>query len=676
MNDPTIPVQRARTGRGGIALAASLAVAAASTLVAQSVSARSGFSRIRAFTFDRLDPSLVGATAPRGPAPRTDSRPENRPLALTGSTVAATPRGALFIDSDSGQLVYLDRRRRSRARATVGHDAAQLLYEPDNQHALVADRRGDRIAIFHITDRLKHIRDISTRAEPYGLALTPDRQTLLVTTIADRQVSAYDLATGRERWSLDLAPEPRAVAISPDGLRAVVTFATQSAIARIDLHQPAADDPGRPASSRLHYASLVRYQPEQSPLATVAAGHAFKVSAARAPDAGRTYSRASYAAAYLDERVVAVPYQQSTPAQRVQRIEFGSYGGSLLHLPIKHMLAFVADRDTERARAGQSSHARLGVGQIRALAYDSGRDMLFLASYNSDRILALRAASRPNSALSWAVEIRAQSGTCGPSGLALTDSGDLLVHCQIARTVTVIASRDIGNGSLGRLGAHIKAGRPLTKSRLSASAQRGRILFTQMGNPGISADGALACIDCHPEGRADGLSWAIHGGRLQTPVLAGRLVGTAPYKWRGHDLTLGISIDNTIRRLGGDGLGDRDNDDLVAFLESLPAPRAPTVSDPAAVARGKTTFEDAGCADCHKRPTLADRHLHELDTNLRYVNTPSLIGASMSAPYFHDGSAASLRSVLLDNGTVHDMADVSDMDRQQLDDLITYLNTL
>ena len=56
-----------------------------------------------------------------------------------------------------------------------------------------------------------------------------------------------------------------------------------------------------------------------------------------------------------------------------------------------------------------------------------------------------------------------------------------------------------------------------------------------------------------------------------------------------------------------------------------------------------------------------DPRLHDLGAE------KALIGASMSAPYFHDGSAASLRAVLLDNGTVHDMADVSDMDPRELE---------
>lgn len=651
-----------------------------------SASARGFRAHMQTAFFTMLDPPLTDDSVILASAVATG--PTIQPLdegrrggaeSVNGSTVAALDDGALFIDSDSGYLVYLDGRNRVRARAAVGHGAAQLVFDPTSRIALVSDRHRDRIAAFEVADELTHVRDIPTRTEPYGLALTPDRSTLLVTTIADRQLTAYQLATGHERWSLPLAPEPRAVALAPDGARAVVTFAAQSTLARVriadDSASPEPDDKTGNGRGSLSYASLVRYEPERSPLANVVLYEPHPGSGPPGPQAGRKHARAVYSAVYLDARVVAVPYQESTPAQRLQRVDVGTYGGSRLHLPIKHMLAFVADRNSGRARAGQVAHAELGVGHIRTMVYDRRADRLFLASYGGDRLVAFDNASRPSIELAWQVQLDAPKGACGPAGLALRPDGSLLIHCHLARSVATLDATRM-NARLNSARATIIAGEPVTRSRLSASAQRGRLLFTQANNPSISDGGAMACIDCHPEGRTDGLSWAIDGGRLQTPVLAGRLVDTAPYKWNGHDLTLGISINNTIQRLGGLGLSDRQNDDLVAFLESLPAPRRPAPSDPNAVARGRVAFTEAGCGDCHKGPKLADRHLHELTTNLPYVNTPSLVGLSISAPYLHDGSAASLRAVLLGNGTVHDMADVSDLEPGQLDDLISYLSGL
>jgi hypothetical protein len=48
----------------------------------------------------------------------------------------------------------------------------------------------------------------------------------------------------------------------------------------------------------------------------------------------------------------------------------------------------------------------------------------------------------------------------------------------------------------------------------------------------------------------------------------------------------------------------------------------------------------------------------------------------VSAPYYHDGSAASLREVLTGNGLVHGMADSASLDDGAIGDLVAFLETL
>jgi cytochrome c peroxidase len=73
---------------------------------------------------------------------------------------------------------------------------------------------------------------------------------------------------------------------------------------------------------------------------------------------------------------------------------------------------------------------------------------------------------------------------------------------------------------------------------------------------------------------------------------------------------------------------------------------------------------------------LTDGVQHELGSDLPHADTPSLIGLAASAPYFHDGSAATLRAVLMGNGTVHNMGRPDKLSPTQIDDLIAYLETL
>jgi cytochrome c553 len=245
------------------------------------------------------------------------------------------------------------------------------------------------------------------------------------------------------------------------------------------------------------------------------------------------------------------------------------------------------------------------------------------------------------------------------------------VWCSFSRSVARLElSRDAA-------APKVASGPTLAPSALTPAQHDGLELF-HTASTEISEAGGLACASCHPDGRDDGLSWKIQTNTLQTPLLAGRIVGTHPYKWDGGDPDLKTSLATTMKRLGGTGLDKTQTAALAAYLEVLPAPRAPT-RDPVQVARGKALFDSAevGCRGCHDGPTYSDQMQHEFrGSTLPKADTPSLIGLAASAPYFHDGSAATLEALLRDRGGVHGMGDTVKLGDAQIADLIAFLETL
>src|ERR1041385_6118049 len=184
--------------------------------------------------------------------------------------------------------------------------------------------------------------------------------------------------------------------------------------------------------------------------------------------------------------------------------------------------------------------------------------------------------------------------------------------------------------------AQMTSTQPLVASAFTPDEHRGRVLFESTSMM-VNRDNALACTTCHVDGLSDGLSWKVGSQPLQTPVLAGRLDGTAPYRWDGSAPTLEASLASTIKRLGGDGFSASDTAAVLAYLRSLPRPRAPTARDPAAAVRGKALFEnEAGCTTCHDGDSYSDGDQHEFEGSLKSANTPSLVGVAISAPYYHD----------------------------------------
>jgi DNA-binding beta-propeller fold protein YncE len=554
---------------------------------------------------------------------------------LTGSRIAALPDGALVIDADSGNLIRVDHDGKRVAQLAIGTNPGLLTYDPIGKLAYVADRGGNRIAVVEVGEALGIKRSVTTPVEPYAVALSPDRKTVLVTTIADRALVAFDTETGNPRWRTALAREPRGLAVSPDGTRALVAYLATGTVDQIDL--------------------VETHAAEHVALATQATGVRTGTR--------DSFARGSFAVTFMGEHEAVVPFQRETPVQTSEGMErTGSYGGGF-EPPITHQLAFLG---FDRGRTRQTS-ATIAQHQPRALAWDSAHDALYVAGLGTDSILQIKHASQisisggPSSSL-------ASGGACGPDGLAVDSDGSVLVWCAFSRRVERVSFTT---------GTTIAAGPTLVPSAMTDKQHDGYVLFHTAARA-VSQNAAMACASCHPDGRADGLSWRIEKRELQTPLLAGRLVGTHPFKWDGGDPTLRDSLASTMKRLGGTGLSKDQTDALAAYLEALPAPRTPT-RDPEMVARGKQLFDSAelGCASCHDGAAYTDRETHKLGSRtLPEADTPSLIGLAASAPYYHDGSAVTLEALLRDRGAVHGMAETAKLSDAQVKDLTAYLETL
>lgn len=129
---------------------------------------------------------------------------------------------------------------------------------------------------------------------------------------------------------------------------------------------------------------------------------------------------------------------------------------------------------------------------------------------------------------------------------------------------------------------------------------------------------------------------------------------------------------------------------LQAYQLSLAAPAPPAGSfDAAAAVRGKAVFEGkAQCIACHSGPQFTDANLglHPPSDSAAEPESPSyaarsatkmyrtspLKGVWQHAPYFHDGSAATLEDV----ATVYDAKRGLGLTAQEVSDLAHYLRSL
>lgn len=625
-------------------------VVATSALVATSLSV-AVFAEARMVIDDSffVQPTFEMQGSALGPAQKWKGE---APASLAGSTIAAVDGGALVIDNDSGDLIRTNKGGDVVARLAIGAGASQLVFDAAASRAYVTNRQTDEVVVVDVgKKKLVERKRWTTPTEPWGVALSPDASTLLVTTIADRTLVALDASTGKQAWETGLAREPRGVAISPDGKRAMVAYLSTGTVERIDL------------TATEHWGVHV------SLLGATNANRGFQQQAVTGFVAEavplRSFARSAFAVRFIGNELAIVAHQESTPVQISDGFSenVGSYGGGF-DSPINHRIAFIGAPD---GAITPTVSAKIVTHQPDALAWDPEADALVVAGYGSDDLVVVKDASQASVALDKQIMLGGE-GSCGPDGVAIAN-GHALVWCSLSRRVLDVAL-DTGAVAFGTAS--------VTTSTRTELEQQGLALFRGGNDARISANGAMACASCHPDGRADGLSWRIDGHVLQTPVLDGRIAGTHPYKWDGGDPDLTASLGSTMKRLGGFGIGEPEIKALSAYLETLPSPRVPA-RDRKQVKRGKKLFDSAelGCRGCHEGADYTDQTKHSMTSaTLQEIDTPSLIGLASSAPYYHDGSAVTLDALLRDAALVHGMADLEDLDDQQITDLAAYLETL
>jgi cytochrome c peroxidase len=244
------------------------------------------------------------------------------------------------------------------------------------------------------------------------------------------------------------------------------------------------------------------------------------------------------------------------------------------------------------------------------------------------------------------------------------------------------------------------------QDKLDDEMRLGRRLFTFVRNESISHGGRFTCNSCHYEGGEDHLVWFVPGGLRQTPQLAQRLAGTGPFNWAGTEGELQDNMSETIERMGGEGFSPKELEALEKYmLYGLVSPPNPYAGDETladAQARGKAIFNDpiVACANCHLGEGFTDGKNHDVGTaseiELEFLemakmfgkefnteldlpekitfNTPTLRDLHATAPYLHDGSAATLKDALIK--TANSMGNTAHLSTGQMDDLVAYLLTL
>jgi mono/diheme cytochrome c family protein len=593
---------------------------------------------------------------------------------------------AYVADADDKSIHAVDLASRTElAATTLGSAPAQIVVARGRVYAALRD--GAAVAVLEPTGSadgsLVEVGRMATAEEPIGLTLTPDGATLLVASGWGRALEGFSTTTFAKSLSVDLPREPRAVVTSSDGKKAFVSHSVGAVMSVVDL----AAATGSAIALRGTEDPLFIRPPFRGCFLPRPMAIDFKVPDL-APDAApamhpRTACQGFSLATITvgnSEHVLAPEVMVSTgPALMVS----GGYGGSQEDgAPPETADVGVVDAATATALPeslhiggpGFDQRRFLGAACLlpRAAAVDSTHGALFVACAGSDRLIEYD-ATKPNPG---GYERRRWTVGAGPSGVAVDgDAANAIVWSQFDRTLTFAS---LAKGSKEAVSVALA---PAARSPEEAAFDHGRALFHAVGDSRVSSDGR-ACASCHPDGRDDGLVWSSPEGPRQTPMLAGRLVHTAPYGWTGSRDTIAGHMHDTMSRLHGKGLPDADVDAIAAYITTLKTPNVTPHAADAEVTRGREVFlsEETHCVQCHiPDGTFTDGQRHDVGSSspadrARAFDTPSLKFVGGTAPYFHDGRYATFGELFAaTDGKMGNTKQLSDRDRTALE---AYLRTL
>jgi DNA-binding beta-propeller fold protein YncE len=658
----------------------------------------------------------------------------------SGHPILATDHHLYLADRDNRQVVRLDRATLGREVSTdVGGRPEQLASNVD-ERLFVSLRHGE---ILRMSPELVVEARVKVGVEAYGLALSPDGETLYATLPHAGELVTFDALTFEELDRASLGFTPRGLAVSPKGW--LVVSNEHGDAVRVDL-----DVQGLPLGG-LEDIALRRGNPNEHV-------RGFRLGAMRATRSLAATVNPESGAVYL-AHITAAPGDPmdllSVTKSGADDASTSGYGGSSAQAPsFDAPLRPIEVTVTPTTPAGAVGDIEAGVpvkdvltGEPLIDLIDQPSDilhhptwsLLFMTGFGTDNVLVLSTSEGD--------PMRSPVGVIdvgrAPRGIAIAPDGqhayvlnehDLSVSRidlapffamepaevptfddmattsfaapmpDFANTETRFATPDPTPDSPRVRPVHLRATSSATYATdpLPPEVRRGARVFTYARNSNLSHAGQFACASCHFEGTEDKLVWVISDGPRQTPSLAGRLTGTAPFNWAGTKDALQDNMAQTITRMGGSGLDPDELADLEQFLlHGLEAPPNPNLAPDGTLTAdqraGKAIFESnkTGCASCHQpernftdglthdvgTASETERVLHDMalavDPEARppwVLDTPTLKGLFYTAPYFHDGSAGDLWAVLEREGSR--MGSTKHLSYDEKRQLIAYLLTL
>ena len=227
-------------------------------------------------------------------------------------------------------------------------------------------------------------------------------------------------------------------------------------------------------------------------------------------------------------------------------------------------------------------------------------------------------------------------------------------------------------------GARAKAQQIALGAKKEMSVQRKGEMF--FNDAALCFQHWQSCASCHPDSRVDGVNWDLMNDGMGNPKNTKSMLfshETPPVMSLGVRDNAEMAVRAGIKFIQ---FAVRPEEDAVAIDEYLKSMKPiPSPHKGESVQRGKAVFEKAGCADCHSGQYYTDKSHYIVGTESNgesEFDTPTLCEVWRTAPYLHDGRAATLKDMLTKFNTDDSHGKTSKLTEAELNDLIAYVSSL
>jgi DNA-binding beta-propeller fold protein YncE len=589
------------------------------------------------------------------------------------------------VNPDTNTVAAIDAGSNEKAfEVAVGESPRSLARAPDGT-VWVANQKSASVSVLDSSNgELVATLPLPRGSKPAGVAFSPDGSAGYVTLEGTGQLVAFDPANRTVTGTLYVTEKPRAIAISGDSSRVLVTrFLSPDSGGEV-------------------------VEVSRSPFEIA---RTFVLAHDPGPDT-ETSGRGlpNYLSSLVitpDGRSARVPSDKANLERGLQRDGEPLTFESTVRTIVSHLDLDANQEQLER---------RLDLNDrslAQSLAFSKHGDWMFVASLGTNALDVFDTYSGAHVGGLSSVGV-------APSGLVFNpDFTRLYVHGFLSRDVVVLDVSGFVTSSSTAV-TRIASVHTVATETLAESVLLGKRLFYNADSTRMNRDSYLSCASCHLGGESDGRVWDFtqrgEGLRNTISLLGRRGTGQGRLHWTGNfdeiqDFEQDIRIEMGGRGfmknqdfekstrsepLGAKKAGVSENldalADYVASLDAVePSPfRNSDGSMTPDAQTGALIFAELGCASCHAEPDFTDSRssaLHDVGTitepsgarsgePLTGFDTPTLRGIWATAPYLHDGSAPTLLDVLTSANASDRHGATSGLSASELDALVAYLQQI